>query len=204
VRQDRGVPASGQVPDVVTHYHLPGRRQFLNLSDLEGPELSGVLAELEGLRRRGQQHRSFGWRYVGLRRQTETRLRELFIARGGKPRRMSPHYFVLGASAWFEGLAPRMQRVELAVAELPDSQTSVTYPDSFVAMEAGRELGITRSRRPYHGKVFLLSELPDLIETYGIPSPSWDGDRAWRNWPEETLIEVQLWVDEPIHQYLSR
>jgi hypothetical protein len=183
---------------------MPGRRPFLNLSDLEGAELAAVLAEMEGLRRSGHQHRPFGPRYMALRRQTEARLRELFIARGGSPRRVSPHYFVLGASAWFEGLAPRMERVELALAALPDGQTTVTYPDSFVAMEAGLDLGLAPDRRPYHGKVFLLAELSGLVESYGIPSPPCDdGDRGWRRWPQETFIEVQLWADDPVRQYLS-
>jgi hypothetical protein len=199
-----GVAARTQVPDVVTHYHLPGRPPFLNLSDLEGPELAAVLAEMEGLRHSGHQHRPFGPRYMALRRQTEARLRELFIARGGSPRRVSPHSFVLGASAWYEGLAPHMERIELALAALPDDQTTVTYPDSFVAMEAGVDVGLAPDRQPYHGKIFLLAELPGLIETYGIPSPPWaEGDRTWRRWPQETFIEVQLWANDPIRQHLS-
>jgi hypothetical protein len=199
-----GMVGSGQVPDVVTHYHLPGRRPFLNLSDLEGPELSAVLAEMDRLRRSGRQHRPFGPRYMALRRQAEVRLRELFIARGGKPLRTAPHYFILGGSAWYEGLAPHLDKVELALAALPEDQTSVTYPDSFVAMEVGLEVGSIPDRRPYHGTVFLLADLPELVEPYGIPSPSWDSeDREWTSWPQETFIEVQLWVDDPVRQYLS-
>jgi hypothetical protein len=42
-----------------------------------------------------------------------------------------------------------------------------------VAMEAGLEVGSIPGRRPYHGTVFVLAELPELVETYAVPSPSW-------------------------------
>lgn len=32
-------------------------------------------------------------------------MRELFVAVGGQPDRRAPHYFCLGSSPWFEGLA---------------------------------------------------------------------------------------------------
>jgi hypothetical protein len=198
------VVAQAQLPEVVTHYYLAGRRPFLNLSDLDGPDLSGVLAEMDGLRRSGKQHRPFGARYMALRRQTEVRLRDLFVARGGTPTRSSPHYFVLGESPWYERLAERMERVELALSALPEDQTSVTYPDSFAAMEFGPEFGIPLDPQPYHGCVFLLRELPELVELYGVPSPRWTAEHeTWTTWPQEAYIEVQLWADDPIRRYLS-
>ena len=96
------------VPRFVTHYHLADRAPFLNLSELSDPELTAVLAELDARRQRGS-HRVFGPRYMELRRLTEARLRRLFADAGGAPERTSPHYFVLGASAWYLGLAPDTQ-----------------------------------------------------------------------------------------------
>ena len=192
-----------QLPQVVTHYYLAGRRPFLNLSDLDGPELAAVLAEMEGLRRVGKQHRPFGARYMALRRRTESRLRHLFTAKGGKPQRSSPHYFVLGESPWYERLAERMQRVQLALSALPEDQTSVTYPDSFTAMGFGPEFAVPLEPQPYHGRVFLLGELPELIEHHGVPSPRWAPEyETWTTWPQEAFIEVQLWADDPISRYL--
>lgn len=62
---------------------------------------------------------------------------------------------------------------------------------------AGKQL------RPYHGLVFLLGELPGLVERFGVPDPSLDGQyQAWTTWPADAYIEVQLWSDEPIRAYL--
>ena len=42
---------------VVTHYYLPDRRPFLNLSDLDDAALAPVLAGLNGSRKDGLQFR---------------------------------------------------------------------------------------------------------------------------------------------------
>jgi hypothetical protein len=136
---------------------------------------------------------------MDLRRRTEARLRELFIAAGGQPQRPTPHYFVLGDSPWYEGLAENMQRVQLPLSALPASQTSIAYPDSFTAITPGTSSGLGHQAKPYHGQVFLLSELPGLVERFGIPDPRWDGNyQSWATWPAEAYIEVQLWSDDPI------
>src|SRR5947209_4474458 len=147
------------IPDFVTHYYLADRRPFLNLSDLDEIAVVGVLTELAALHRQRHQHRPFGPHYMNLRRLTESRLRALFIRRGGRPVRQSPHYFVLGESAWYERLADGMEKVRLPLSALPPDQTTITYPDSFSAMEVGAEFGLSQESRPYHGKVFLLEEL---------------------------------------------
>jgi hypothetical protein len=188
----------------VTHYHLAGRPPFLTLSELGDSELAAVLAELRGLHQAGKQHRPFGPRYMDLRRRTEARLRELFVAAGGKPERRAPHYFVLGDSPWYEGLAEKMERVQLPLSALQPDQASFTYPDSFAAMGLGARFGLGQQARPYHGRVFLLDDLPGLIEQFGIPAPSCDGGyQTWTTWPDEAYIEVQLWSDEPVGAYLG-
>jgi hypothetical protein len=193
-----------ELPQFVTHYHMAGRRPFLSLSELGETELAAVLADLSALRRAGKQHRPFGPRYMDLRRRTEARLRELFIAAGGQPQRPAPHYFVLGDSPWYEGLSENMQRVQLPLSALPASQTSITYPDSFTAMALGTPPGTGHQPRPCHGRVFLLGELPRLVDRFGIPDPHWDGPyQSWATWPTEAYIEVQLWSDDPIRGLIT-
>lgn len=189
----------------MTHYYLPGRRPFLSLSELGETELAAVLADLGALRRAGKQHRPFGPRYMDLRRLTEARLRELFITAGGQPQRPAPHYFVLGDSPWYEGLGENMQRIQLPLSALPASQTSITYPDSFTAMALGTSSGLSHQPRHYHGRVFLLGELPGLVERFGVPDPRWHGHyQSWATWPAEAYIEVQLWSDDPIRAFITR
>ncbi len=99
------------LPDYVTHYHVPGRRPFLNLSELSDQDWDATRQVLAGVRAMGSSFRVFGSHYFELRRATEARLRNLFVAAGGEPERDAPHYFVLGSSEWFQGLAQDMQQV---------------------------------------------------------------------------------------------
>ena len=114
----------------------------------------------------------FGPRYMNLRRRTEARRHEMFVAAGGRPERRWPHYCVLGDSPWYAGLAEDMQRIQLPVSALPPGQVTFTYPDSFTAMGLGTSLGLGPPPRPCHGRVYLPGELPGLIEQIGMPDPS--------------------------------
>ena len=169
------------IPDFVTHYHLADKAPFQNLSTLEGPELDLVLADLQQRRSAGLK-RVFGPKYVALRRLTERRLRELFIEAGGRPERRAPHYFCLGESAWFRGLAPDTRGVTVPLSTLPDEVTSFTYPDSVVSMGFGPQFGLPDAPRPYHGRAFRMADLPDIVHEFGLPgdSATTDYEGYWR------------------------
>ncbi len=193
------------LPDVVTHYHLRRRPPFLNLSDVPDADLPVLLAEMEQERLQGLSHRRFGKRYMALRRRTEVRLRTLFEDVGGRPQRLSPHYFVLGESAWFQGLSDDMDAVTLPLTALPPDVTSVTYPDSFTAMGLVQEFGLPYEPKPYHGRVFRLVDLPQLVATYGLPNDEADADyAAYAVKPFEQYIEVQVWSDDPVAAHLRQ
>jgi hypothetical protein len=69
----------------------------------------------------------------------------------------------------------------------------------------GDRPGIGQQPRRRPGRVFLLDELPGLVEQFGIPEPRWNGQyQTWTTWPAEAYIEVQLWTDEPNKAYLLR
>ncbi|HEY0388128.1 MAG TPA: hypothetical protein VGC71_06800 [Gaiellales bacterium] len=192
------------IPDFVTHYYMPGTRPFLNLSDLPADELSAVLLTLDQRRQAGEHHRVFGSRYMHLRRRTEARLLELFRLSGGRPERDSPHYFVLGESTWYRGLAPGMQAIVLPLTELPPTVTSFTYPDSFTATGLVADYGLPYEPRPYHHRVFLIEQLPDVITQYGLPrddpAPTYQG---YQHRTFEKYIEVQVWSDTPVERFLQ-
>jgi hypothetical protein len=196
--------ASLVVPSYVTHYHLAGRAPFLNLSDLSLAELEEVFAGLERDRELSGSRRVFGKRYMELRQRTEARLRELFVAAGGKPQRASPHYFVLGSSRWFESLAATTRRVVVDLTRMPVEATSCTYPDSFTAMGFGSDYGLPSAPQPYHGRVFFLTDLPALMARYGLPDDLPDADYVgYQQRPFEKYIEVQLWSDEPVRAIVA-
>lgn len=188
----------------MTHYHLPDKPPFLNLSDLTGAERDAVIEDLGRRRAAGNSQRIFGRRYMELRRLTEARMRELFVEAGGKPQRSAPHYFVLGTCRWFRELAPDTREATLLLSALPSDTTSFTYPDSFTAMGCGEAFGLPNESQPYHGRVFRLEQLDDVVRTYGLPDDEPDIDYAgYQNRTFEKYIEVQLWSDAPIRHLLS-
>jgi hypothetical protein len=169
------------------------------LSDLTDDELSDVLGDLHRRRIERGLKRVFGGRYMDLRRLTEAKLRRLFVDAGGKPERISPHYFVLGTSGWYRGLAPDTEEVVVSLTDLASDQTSFTYPDSFTAMGYLPRFGLPYVERPYHGRVFRVEELTGVVERYGLPADDLSGDYAgYQREPFEKYIEVQLWTDDPI------
>jgi hypothetical protein len=189
---------AGTVPDFVTHYHRATRAPFRNLSDVAPDDLAAVLDQLEAERVSGASWRRFGRRYMELRRRTEEVVRQRFVAAGGEPVRHAPHYFVLGSSAWFAGLAADMVAHAVPLGALPSAVTSFTYPDSITAMGLGAEFGLPTERRPYHGTVFRLEALPAVVERYGLPDDGVEGYADYVSRPFEKYIEVQLWADQPV------
>jgi len=193
------------VPSVVTHYYLRHRPPFLNLSDLGEDKIETVLSTLSREHASGTNHRRFGRTYLRMREATEDRLRELFMASGGRPERRHPHYFVLGTSKWFAGLSPDMDSITLPVSALPSTATSITYTDSFTALGIVADFGLPYERKAHHGRVFRLEDIAELVGTYGMPHDAADEDyTTYVNGPFEHFIEVQLWTDEPIRQFLLR
>jgi hypothetical protein len=192
-----------EIPTFATHYHLADKRPFLNLSDLAEPQLTGVMQDLERRRASAGLKRVFGARCMHMRRLTEGRLYELFVRAGGMPERKAPHYFVLGSSEWYRGLAPDTREVVLPLADLPTEATSFTYPDSFTAMAFGPQFGLPLQPRPYHEKVFRLAQLKDVIAQYGLPDGGTeDRYEGYAHRPFEKYIEVQVWSDDPIRSFL--
>ena len=194
-----------KVPDFATHYYDARCRPFQNLSDLDESALDEILRDLNQSSRTDEAYkRTYGPRYMDMRRRTETRLRDLFAARGGVIERPSPHYFCLGECRWFAGLYPDTRAIQIDLEDLPPLSTSVTYPDSFVAMALSREFGIPQEPKPYHERVFLLSEIPSLAERWGLPDPQMDVEYdGYHKRPFEIFVEIQVWSDDPVSGFLA-
>ncbi|MBK5306969.1 MAG: hypothetical protein JJD92_09810 [Frankiaceae bacterium] len=191
------------VPDCVTHYYLADRRPFLNLSDVDGDAVFDVMHDLNALRREGLHKRTFGRTYIQWRRLTEARLRAGFIAAGGQPERTAPHYFCLGESSWFAGLADNMLSLSLPVGALPLEQSSFTLVDSFSAMGLGPQFGFPAATEPHHKVVYPLSQLRDVVRRHGLPAATSNDYGGFERRLVDTYVEVQVWTDEPVRQFLS-
>ncbi|MCR9095907.1 MAG: hypothetical protein NXI30_16925 [bacterium] len=194
-----------KVPDFATHYYDGRRHPFQNLSDLEGNTLDDVLRDLSRDSRSDDAYkRTYGPKYMDMRRRTESRLRQMFETRGGMTERASPHYFCLGECRWFAGLYPDTRAIRIDLKDLPPRSTSVTYPDSFVAMALSLEFGFPQEPKPYHEQVFLLDEIPAIAERWGLPDPQLDlAYDGYHRRPFEIFVEIQVWSDDPVSRYLT-
>ncbi|MGD1887370.1 MAG: hypothetical protein ACFB01_09675 [Cohaesibacteraceae bacterium] len=193
------------IPSKILHYYSRSDYPFSNLCDLEPDALASVLDMLN--RRKVEQpgfKRVFGSAYMEFRRRTEAKMRKLFVQRGGKPERMSPHYFILGDCPWFAGLYPDTATIELDWQSLPREVVSFTYPDSFIAMRFVPDYGLPEEPlQPYHDKVFLTDEIEDVVAIYGLPDGgAGEAYEGYQTRKFEKYIEAQIWSDTPVAAYL--
>jgi hypothetical protein len=79
------------------------------------------------------------------------------------------------------------------------AQTTLTWGDSFAAMEVTGDFGLAFVPRPYYGRLYRLDDIADLAARDGIPKPEpqgYEGLAAAET--SETFIEIQLWSDDPV------
>ena len=187
-----------EIPKFITHYHLADRQPFLTLSELESGQDNDIFKSLQGRHTRDSSYRRrYGRAYMDTRQKVEDTLRCLFIARGGKPTRKYPLYFVLGQSHWFKGLIDEHREIRIDLDSLSPTTTSFTFLDSYVAL--------SRNEKPYHGKIFLLHELESVIDKYGVPSDdvSLNYQGYWKG-NFEKYIEFQIWEDSVVQPFIDK
>ena len=178
------------VPDVLCHYYEAARGPFRSLSDMP---LAEAEALLEGVRRAGVVFASKrAPDYLSVRRQLEQRIRALFVAKGGRPRRDTPHYMVLGTCDWLKRWYQDGRELSIPLNQFDPATVSLTYGDSFPAMRF-------QDGKPYRGQVYRLDELPELIQQFGLPQ-DWNADGKLG---PERYVEAQVWDDEPLRPYLE-
>lgn len=115
-----------KLPEFATHYYLSETGPFRSLSELPAGSEDPVFQDLLTRHQRDAGYRRrYGRNYIGIRREVEARLRELFIARGGSPRRRHPLYLVLGESPWFRDLNAGQHELRIPLLELDPAVASL-------------------------------------------------------------------------------
>ena len=185
------------------HVYRKGTTPFQSLSALPTEEALPVMSRLfvEG---------SVFWErfrdpagYLAARRQTEERLREGFRAKGGRPRSPYPIYFVWGRPKWFDLVADAAtlettSEIRVPLSALPGDQVSFTYPDSMVSALMEQERNPEYYEPDYHGKVFTLPEVREIIRRRGLPGEGWE-TRMPVHYAH--YIEAQVWDPRAIPVY---
>ncbi|WP_327204913.1 hypothetical protein [Paenibacillus sp. Leaf72] len=170
------------------HYYDESTGPFRNLSALEPQEAEKVLQQIRSQKRGFASSRSTD--YLDIRRMLEERARDLFIVKGGKPLQKYPHYMTLGECPWLLDWYPQGKAIPFSIYDFEPDILSFTYGDLFPAMRYN-------DGKPYRGQVYTISEIADIITSYGLPQ-AWNahGDKG-----PERYIEVQVWDDTLIKPF---
>ena len=183
------------LPEVITHNYDPSRGRFLNLCNLPDCEAEAILAAINSSGRR-----TIKSNYLVRRRRTEAWLLSERTRKLGKPSLRHPIYFFLGDMA--DGADPsRPASVVLPLSAFADDMVTFTYPDSMASLPLGTHADDAGERKPYHGQVFTLNEIRDVVSAFGMPRRFEFG--AFGGGPDR-FIEVQLWDDEPLRVLLNQ
>ena len=107
-----------------------------------------------------------------------------------------PIYCFLGDFADGRDLS-RPQSLVMPLMALSPGVLTFTYPDSMASLPIATRPDHIAERKEYHGQVFTLDEIVDVVARFGMPGDRWKTDPLMRY---DKFIEVQVWDDRPIRQ----
>jgi hypothetical protein len=181
---------------MLTHYHHQDDPPFQNLSSLADNEALNAILSLR--ERTGAVYRRFQYpeKYLQQRREVERWVRQEFIKKGGQPVSAYPHYFVVDRSVWIEeGYGGESCAVQYPVSAFQTEQVSFTYPDSMISYWLKSQAEQVFYHTEYHGQVFTLGEIGEIIDNFGIPDTEWQTEAARKH---DLFIEAQVWTSLPL------
>lgn len=186
---------STSVQMILTHYYHRDDKPFQILSELAEEEALSVISNLRD--RTGAVYDRFSnpKKYLQRRQEAESWVRQEFIKKGGQPISLYPHYFVVERAVWIEeGFNGQSNSVQIPLSAFSPEQVSFTYPDSMISYWLRNQTDKEFYRPEYHCQVFVLSEICQIIDKFGIPNDEWrtNGAREW-----DLFIEAQVWGNIP-------
>jgi hypothetical protein len=180
---------------ILTHYFHKNEIPFKNLSALTEIEALKIISNL--CHRPGLVYRRFDnpELYLKQRQLTENWVRQEFIKKGGQPALDYPHYFVMGHSKWIEeGYNGESHNIQFPISNFHPNVISFTYPDSMISYWLNSQTDRVYYQPEYHGRVFTLNEILQIIERFGIPDEEWRTDETRKF---DLFIEAQVWASIP-------
>lgn len=185
------------IPKFLFHYYELENGPFRNITEYGFEKAVNIQSQiLEGWNSKRPEN------YIGLRFLLEKRIREQFILKGGKPNRNDPFYFTLGECDWAKSWYINPGVIKIPLTDFNPDHISFTYPDSMVSFQFYDEPKLKTYRKNCNGQIFLLSEISDLINEYGIPSE--EKCKIEERLKYDKYIEAQVWDDEVIKAYRNK
>jgi hypothetical protein len=193
------------VVDFLLHFYRKGSKPFQSLSALPEEQahaiMSGLYVEGSVFWERFKNPRE----YLCLRKRVEHNLKAGFTAKGGIPKSDYPIYLVLGRPKWTETAADSTtlattDEIVVPLSMLHHKDVSFTYPDSMVSALMAGERNPEYYEPDYHGKVFTMSEIAQIIEEKGLPGAGWETKMPAQY---AHYIEAQVWNQEVLFDYVA-
>jgi hypothetical protein len=174
------------------HYYEGQIGPFKNLSDLTPDQAQDILGRIKAEKKGMAANRFPG--YLERRRELEQIARDMFIAKGGKPVRMVPHYMVVGECTWLQSWYEQGCFLKIPVHAFRPETISFSYGDLFPTFSQR-----VNDQKEYRRQIYTQSEIVGIIEKYGLPQ-DWNMDGKLG---PERYIEVQVWDDKPLQVYME-
>ena len=172
------------------HYFEKSKTPFLSLTALPLDEAIEIQNKIISEQKVFAAQRNE--RYLSRRHEIEKHVRDLFIEKGGKPLKETPHYFVIGECPWLATWYEQADYIKIPIGEFDMQKVSFTYGDTFPTFSPNVTDGME-----YRNTVYTYEEAMKIIEKYGMPQDKWDKPV----FAQPCYVEAQVWSDEPALRY---
>ena len=172
------------------HYFEKSKGPFLSLSALPMNEAIIIQNELVSENKTFAAQRNE--RYLQRRKELEKLVYKLFVEKGGRPQKETPHYFVVGKCPWLATWYEQANYIKIPISEFDLLTVSFTYGDTFPTFSPNVTDGME-----YRNTVYTYHEILKIIEKYGLPQEKWDAPI----FAQPCYVEAQVWSDEPVTRY---
>ena len=132
----------------------------------------------------------------------DKRLREIFVEHGGKPKKTTPVYMMLGEHTQGESAYENPATIKIPLKEFDPLTVSFTYGDSFAILNT--ELF---GEEEYWNRVYFADEISEVIKRCGMP-PHIEYDFKKGIYPTDNsinhhlkFVEAHIWDDKILNKY---
>ena len=172
------------------HYFEKSKGPLLSLSALSYEEAVEIQSKLISENKTFAAQRNE--RYLPRRKELERLVHKMFVEKGGKLKKETPHYFVIGECPWLKTWYEQADYIKIPICDFNLQEVSFTYGDTFPTFSPN-----VNDDLEYRNMVYTYDEVLMIIEKYGMPQDKWDKPI----FAQPCYVEAQVWSDEPVLRY---
>ena len=178
------------------HYFEKSRGPFLTVSDLSDENAVSVFSDIQNTNP-SLVPPDIKW-FLTRRRELENTVRQLFIKKGGEPKRRFPHYMTVEIADSMKAWYIEPEYLKIGIDEFDLKTVSFTYGDMFPVFNPK-----LNDDSEYRFNVYRYDEITEIIKKYGYPQET----ENIQNAPVQHLlkyVEAHIWSDEIVEKYRYR